>query len=1505
MRVLRLLFISITLILLLFSHTGFSQSSIYKDAKELANHLEEDWSIYVELQKTDTSNTTLIVKDGETNLSPVAENKFVISSFGGFEVEVENYNRVDSVIISTKDSVLIISPSYDRLSIYNTPDNFSVQMVNRYHEDNPTDSGANSVIEQYFDTTYHIFDVIDTLTGETISSEKTMKIDTLYNISMTVTKIGAAVFYNIVPKNIQEVKKSSDILFYLSAHSDYNHLDQTTNHTFQKIQSQYATNPFLNNLGIIHPLLTPNVDSYFRDDFFEKFNDDFSQKYYQEYPWHKLLYGDSILNFQKSVSFKDASVSYRKQITTSQNELTDASIRINETNKRKNLLDAKTVAVGLSDFIAERAQEELNLTFFNRFKENLENESELTVLFPNTKTLLYQFEISNYKTLLSHARESFKVDLDNLGLNFPEVLKLEKYKKLYNSPEVFNLSLIYSIADLAYKEEPVENILVSAFQKLQERKNELSKNINIELADNFIKSVTPKNASRKNVTSKQVQKNTELQHLNNYVNEYLEALENVKSLLTENHSDFAEKPNYGSLMDNYFLSPNKRKELKELQTKHFQKEDSYEYSFFKPFIYNNRQIQNESIFDFYKNTINSNLKGKEFYGYLLNDPRPEDYQIVFKPLPDSINSILAKGIEGSRSMLNENFDEAVHQNFIFLEKSSQVIRKVTKDYILHLEKLAGPEKKILKFVDQVDLLKTAIDQEIFFWKKTTEQDETDHHIAGLYFLKNLLEYDVSINLFTQVASTPGFENNYEKIARDYYPITLEKNYQKNMKLASEQLDEVQKDFNDKIETLISQYGNINLNDSLYQHQLLNIQLHVDTLAFNRKIKHIRKSIKDKKIFLASASPLGPGGFRKFINDPILTQRAKEIKADYDKAWDLSMQLDELNKSLETITDAAEKENINNQINQLNDERDRLEEKAEITYDEEQKKLKNLEKEELKKMAPEKEATLAKYQENANNIKGSNISKPLKDIYSLSHNSFLENYNRNKSLFNEVNFENHDEMTVVNQLDAALAMTKNKIDTLNTKRQQLENYFTHLDTFYCKNLVNAQTNARNLSKSIEFSTHLLFAFRDYERIYDTVFVHDSTYLKITVNQLDTLTKYTNTITRDSLVIRKKAVKGFTDPLVAARWITKKEFEALRKNKTQWNIFLGLLYQRLRTIEDAPNFSAEGIALLATKFLGITNDMEIYRSDLRRKKAKTPELITFKDYYPFIRSTVDLFNTVITTPSLGDTTATVSKKFALQNIPLISNEALSLYENIYVKEYGNAVLNSMELLKLISNKKLGKKEARKSQRSINAVLTYGTFMANMINAQSSDQVKNILKSATLPPGSSRIKRETVSSFTINSYLGAAVGRDRLLGVPDNLDLKQDAFGASLSVPIGFTYSFSPNIIKNNSSFSIHVPLIDLGAITAYRQNPDNPNYSIDDLPDFSWQNLFSPGAFVVYNFANSPFSLGVGGQYGPQLRQITPTGGEAINVNSWRFPMAFFTIDVPFFNLHTGARKIIVD
>ena len=48
-----------------------------------------------------------------------------------------------------------------------------------------------------------------------------------------------------------------------------------------------------------------------------------------------------------------------------------------------------------------------------------------------------KFKSVHYKTLLAHARTSFEQDLDNLGINFPKILSLNKYQALNNDPNVF------------------------------------------------------------------------------------------------------------------------------------------------------------------------------------------------------------------------------------------------------------------------------------------------------------------------------------------------------------------------------------------------------------------------------------------------------------------------------------------------------------------------------------------------------------------------------------------------------------------------------------------------------------------------------------------------------------------------------------------------------------------------------------------------------------------------------------------------------------------------------------------------------------------------------------------------------------------------------------------------------------------------------------------------------------------------------------------------------------
>lgn len=1437
-------------------------SSIYHDSKVLADFLESTSAPVVHFNIGRWSNGKPIILQGEKKIESQNDRSLLhysLPSYGTYYIQMSNPSSSDSIDIVLNNKVFHIKPitentnesgtsidSLDRITIgyYPTNTNIIISNYTKSYEIVGEDENGKPIIESFEDPPYSSFH----------------------------------------QEGIDEIKYAN-ILNILTAHTDFNSINSGVNWSFKNAQSKYRQNPFFSSIAINNSFLDTELDNYFDPQFFYINQENFSNFLHNNHGYHKVLYGDSVLQLEKTVSFKDANSTYRKRIVTSQRELKDASVRINENNKNRNLLDAKTIAVGLSDFIAERAQEELNLTFFNRFKKNLEKESELTKLFPYTRNLLQRFEISNYKTLLSHARESFTTDLENLGLNFPEILELPKYKKLYNSPEVFNLSLIYSIANLAYKEEPVERILLSSFQKLDKRKNELNKSINIQLADIFEKPINPKTEKPKNPN---IIRGSERDTLKKLVEVYINSVKTCYDQLYEENNSLA-RINFD--YSNELRGLPQRMGITNESIRPFESQIITYYNshmdyfrilsnaFYREITFNNRKIWNRGILGFYKNTILTNLDKKQYYDYIIENPRVEDFDLYFNTQPDSINEILARGLDGSRALLAEDFSTQFDQTFRDLDFLSREYRRI-KTEILTIEKANTSREAVVRDISlQIQMLENAINREASFWKKVTSKDKTDHYIAGFYFLKSILEIDPYVSAISDLRRGLDANINLDTLINTYYGNTFKKNYSGSIEEATYRLDSFQMDFENQIQTLQRVYGKIPVDAIQYEYYKNNSNYKMDSLLLEAQLFDL----------------ISQG----FLLMETTDKNQWPEKAQQDQIMEKIFALQD---ELETESDPSKIATINAEITQLSTLNDTLSTKLGNLVSNQPKVLANYAK---RDSIRNELIVISEDYQLVTPIKSTDAKqiKSLKDFYKITDNNFLTRLKELKE----------DEKTIdawafqdLDDQDKRMVSLKKQVALVKTNQNSLQNFITALENEYCKDLVEAENNAKNLSKSIELAAHLLFAFRTYDqdKIVVPIYTYDTSKVVVTINQFDSSSALVGkTYTADSLDIDRQMIEGTNEPIKVARWLTRKEFEALRKDEVQWNIFLGLIYQRLRSVEGAPNFTPEGIALLATKFLSLTHEMDTYREQLRIKKLTTPDQVSFKDYYPFIRSTVDLFNTVIQTQSIG--TKSLSDNYpTLELIPFISNEALSLYENIYVKDYGNAILNAMELLKIISANKLNNKERGQSQRAINAVLTYGTFMAEMINAESSQQVQTILKSTTLPPGSSRIKRETITSFTINSYLGVAAGRDRLLNVPDNLDLAQDAFGASLAVPIGLTYSFSPSFLKRNSSFSIHIPLLDLGAITAYRQNPNNTNYSIDNLPDFSWNNLFSPGLFAVYNFSNSPFSLGVGGQYGPQLREIKFNTGEAVNVNSWRFPMAFFTIDVPFFNLHTGARKIIV-
>jgi hypothetical protein len=1146
------------------------------------------------------------------------------------------------------------------------------------------------------------------------------------------------------------------------------------------VGEKYDNNPYFNWRNLL-----PEMKAFSRS---TTANSNFTWQIKEEiekaYPYHLFLNGQSTLKEDIPVSASATEVSYRQRIVTAQSKLDQANASFNKQRKKGGLLDVNTVAVGLSDFIAERAQEELNLTFFNRFKENLAKDSELTLLFPTTRDLLYKFEISNYKVFLAHARETFNTDLNNLGANISDILKLPKYEKLKNDPNVFNLALIYSIAELAYQEKPVEDILLSTHRQLVNRQTNLDESINLAIAERMWQ-------------QSYLRPGEEQDTFGNKVLDYLKAVQQQSRLLNTTVAAFAE-PTGDPLFNIFKLKVMGSEDLypfinaeagsrwgmsveeKKIWSALSEEEQSMNYalaeelndkrSFLSGYGLSDGKFASsyhgkptdDSYLYYSTNLIEANLKGRDYYGYI----RPGVVGTLNQD-PDAPTEYVATGLERIRTVLQVPFPD-------YLEKYQETLVD-TKEAMEDRERVknSGADEAFLRSF-QSKVLLVAQARELRMKKDLAllqlalgKTYLEDHFLAGLYYQ---LKYGKSVTsqnpkTFLQQVSSGDF----------FLPRDSRLAYINDFNLA---LKEYDTQWQAQLERTLNAHGSkVCTNGTV---------ITLDTL--------FREVQKDNSWFTDGFENPGKLSVRQMIG--------KTLRAE-DPAYQNAIQ----------------------EINRL-------------------------------------------------------VGQPTKKFYVID------------SLLN----------------------TFANVGQLKKQREQLLFDLKELEQEADSELVRARENARELAKAVELSAHILFSFRDYSQQYDTLYYLDSQRVEVTVQQTDPKTGMARTYKKDSLVVERTIVPGTTRPLKSARWISRREFDDLRQTPAAWKAFLGLLYERINAMESSPGFSPKNTGILATQFLEIANEIEETKNAIRLKKGTAPRSVGIKDYFPFIRSTVDLFNIVITTPALAtDSIQQLNRNKVLGKITEISNETLSLYENIDVREYGNAILNATELLKLITQKEytveelkaLSKEERHrraKTQRQVAAIFKYGTFMAEMINAKSSDQVKNILKSTTLPPGSSRIKREVQSSITINSYLGAGLGRDRLLDAP--MDIDADAFGAALSVPIGITYSFSPKFLRNRSSFSIHVPLLDLGAITAYRSNPNGQTANVDVLPELEWKSLFSPGAYLIYNFADSPFSLGIGGQYGPQLRELNQANGEPLFLNSWRFPMISATIDVPFYNLHTGPRKIVV-
>lgn len=463
--------------------------------------------------------------------------------------------------------------------------------------------------------------------------------------------------------------------------------------------------------------------------------------------------------------------------------------------------------------------------------------------------------------------------------------------------------------------------------------------------------------------------------------------------------------------------------------------------------------------------------------------------------------------------------------------------------------------------------------------------------------------------------------------------------------------------------------------------------------------------------------------------------------------------------------------------------------------------------------------------------------------------------------------------------------KENLAGCRTSRKTLRRHYSNvkhqlgvLDTTYCQpTLSRSRDNAQDLAGVVELATHLLFSFKRGE-------------------------KSVNTTNTAGLLRTNKELQ----------WLDKDTYNELMGDPQSRSIYLGLLYQQLNSLKGTPTFTQEGLATISTKLINTIFEIKSGRDSIQFKRTEGDKL-GFPDYYPLLKSTVDLVTTVVETPVFNGV-ALRDKLPALGSITKVGNEGLALYQNINTKQYGFAIHNAMELYRVMSDAQIAREQERKNrflegmssedrkelrklktktERIQSNVIKYGNFMADVVSATNSDQVKHALTTAAAKKGSSSLKRNHDVSLGINSYLGFALGRETLLNPEDNSQV--DATTVGLTVPVGLALSWKFNT-THLSSYTLFLSVLDIGAVTSYRLN--DPMAS--SLPKLDFENFLAPGASLFYNFNRVPISMGLGWQLGPQTRKIDPSNPDLTSQAS-RFIFSI-NVDVPLFNFATGRESI---
>lgn len=404
--------------------------------------------------------------------------------------------------------------------------------------------------------------------------------------------------------------------------------------------------------------------------------------------------------------------------------------------------------------------------------------------------------------------------------------------------------------------------------------------------------------------------------------------------------------------------------------------------------------------------------------------------------------------------------------------------------------------------------------------------------------------------------------------------------------------------------------------------------------------------------------------------------------------------------------------------------------------------------------------------------------------------------------------------------------------------------------------------------------------------------------------------------------------------ALSWVSPFQMATLMNDDMERQFFLGFLYQRIAGLVEGYQLDSRGLAAIATEVVQHLTVLDTLTNDQSSLLSK-------------IEFAGNVLNSILETPLLKGQKGleSVVQKFenrGISKVPDINRELIDLFKHTENKDYRYAIENVLSLIDLFNiyptakkwrekleikinnnevalslleqkvegkdtsttdslelerlKNKIGKLENRLVRRDSlryrkfrNGIFKYGHFLADVASADSPGAVQAAMETIALPAGSSQNKRLNPFSIDLNAYFGGTAGYEHFLDdSADSLNTSNGLNSYGLFVPVGVAFSKRLGK-KSNTSLSLFFPIIDLGALTVYRTDANAKN--LESLPDLNFANVLAPGAHLMLNLPKSPFFIGAGVQYGPNVREIRSDSSFDIDpVRAIRY-MISFGVDVP--------------